>query len=99
MKVQAYCMVNPENVCDNVCVWDGNTNTWQPPTGYTMLVQETTPAMVWGWDGSDFVLVEEIGQGQIGFTWDGNALITNQPLPKSISELSNQPTSTGTQTL
>jgi hypothetical protein len=80
-------MVNPENVVDNVCVWNGDTNTWQPPEGYTMLVQATTPAMVWeavivDEKVTDWVLVEQIGQGQIGFTWNGTACVTNEPKPE-----------------
>lgn len=87
MVTQNYCMVNPDSICDNVCMWDGDTNTWQPPTGYTMLVQATTPAMVWSLDSSlvppDYVLVEQTGQGGIGFTWDGAVLTTNEPKPES----------------
>jgi hypothetical protein len=40
------------------------------------------------------VLSEVIGAGQIGFTWDGSVVITNEPQPKPIK----QPISTGTQT-
>lgn len=95
MILQNYCMINAENICDNICIWDGNTDTWQPPADYTMLVQATTPAMIWWWDGVDWVLTQVIGQGQIGFIWDGLILTTNQPKP----ELLKQPTTSGTKTI
>jgi len=82
MTTQNYLIIQ-ENVVINVCVWDGNTQTWTPPSDATMLVQATTPAMVWelNSDQTDYVLTEEIGEGQIGFTWDGTVLITNQAKP------------------
>ena len=88
---------NSTNVVDNVCLWDGNPDTWQPPQNYTMLVQATTPAMVWepNADNTDYVLTEQIGQGQIGFTWDESVLTTNEPKP----EIPAQPITTGMQTL
>ena len=80
---QNYCMINAENVCDNITVWDGNPDTWTPPPGYLMLVQADTMALVWLWDAAitDYVLAQEVGQGQIGFVWNGTELITNEPKP------------------
>jgi hypothetical protein len=81
---QDYLMINDStNTVENVVTWDGNPDTWQPPQGYTMLVQATTPAMVWGLnqDATDWILVEQIGVATIGFTWDGTACITYQPKP------------------
>ena len=77
-----------ENVVANICVWDGDTNTWQPPTDTTMLVQADTQAFVWtpvivDTKITDWVLTQELGQGQIGFTWDGSVLTTNQPKPSA----------------
>ena len=74
------------NVVDNICLWDGDTNTWQPPADTLMLIQATTPAMIWQTvivDGkiTDYVLEEQIGAGNIGFTWNGTVLTTNQPKP------------------
>lgn len=102
---QNYLIINESiNVVENVCVWDGNTNTWQPPSGYLMLVQATTPAMVWQEvivDGkvTDYVLVEQIGKGNLEFTWNGVACITNQPKPQLPEAALNQPMTEGTQTL
>jgi hypothetical protein len=97
MTIQNYLMVNEStNVVDNICVWDGDTNTWTPPSNTLMLIQETTPAMVWelSTDKTNYVLVEVLGAGEIGFTWNGTVLTTNQPQPSPIS----QPSTTGTTT-
>jgi hypothetical protein len=100
MTTQNYLMVNQStNVVDNICLWDGNVNTWTPPSDYLMLIQADTPAMVWVAtivDGkiTDWVLTEEVGKANIGFTWNGTACVTNQPKP----EIPVQPVATGMQT-
>ena len=89
MTVQNYLMVNEStNVVDNICLWDGNPDTWQPPAGYLMLVQATTMALVWIWDAAitDWVLAQQVGQAQIGFTWNGMECITNAPKPPAPKE-------------
>ncbi len=91
-------MVNEAtNVCENVCVWDGNPDTWTPPAGYLMLVQTDTMALVWTWDAAilDWVLTQAPGQGQIGFLWNGTELVTNETKPEPIV----QPETSGAQTL
>jgi hypothetical protein len=95
MATQNYCMVNESsNICDNVVLWDGNTDTWTPPAGYLMLVQATTPAKTWVWDAQANAWVLQVsGEGQIGYTWDGTYLITNEPQP------TEPPTIEGAQTL
>jgi hypothetical protein len=98
MNAQPYCMVDTTtNVCDNVVMWDGNQDTWTPPSDHLMLVQATTPSKVWSYDSGARVwsLVASTGAGQIGFTWDGTYLVTNEPQPA----VPTQPTTTGTQTL
>ena len=74
------------NVVDNICMWDGDTNTWQPPANTLMLVQAEVPAMIW--DAiivdkkiTDYVLIEVLGVANIGFTWNGVVCTTNQPKP------------------
>jgi hypothetical protein len=96
MTIQNYLMIQ-ENIVTNVCVWDGNTQTWQPPQDTTMLVQATTPTKIWELNAekTDYVLTDSIGDGSIGFTWDGSFAITNEPKPEILA----QPISTGTQTL
>lgn len=99
MTTQNYLMINEStNVVDNVCLWDGNPDTWQPPAGYLMLVQATTMALVWIWDSAipDWVLSQQMGQGQIGFTWNGAECVTNDPKPEPPQP---QPVTQGTQTL
>jgi hypothetical protein len=85
MTNQNYLLIE-NNIVTNIVVWDGDTNTWQPPADATMLVQATTPAMVWQMvlvndEITDWILVEQIGAAGIGFTWDGTACITNEPKP------------------
>ena len=94
---QNYLMVNKQtNVVDNVCLWDGNTQTWTPPPEYLMLVDATTPALVWFFDSAiqDYVLKQEMGAGGIGFTWNGTECVTNEPKPDPT-----QPITSGTQEL
>jgi hypothetical protein len=85
MTIQNYLVVE-NNVVTNVCVWDGDVNIWVPPLDATMLVQSTTPAIVWrlNSDKTDWVLTEVVGVGDIGFTWDGAVVTTNQPKPTSL---------------
>ena len=99
MTITNYLMVQ-ENVVTNTVLWDGNTETWQPPFDATMLILETTPTKVWDLVGIEYVLVDSIGNADIGFTYDGTYCTTNAPKPeinKTPSE--NQPNSSGTQTL
>jgi hypothetical protein len=95
MAIQQYFVVE-NNVVTNNIIWDGDTNIWQPPTNATMLVQATTPAMVWVYQPTTktFVLTEVVGAGDIGFTWNDSVLTTNLPKPA----VPTQPVSTGTQT-
>jgi hypothetical protein len=55
-------------------------------------------ALVWMWDApiKDWVLAQEMGGGQIGFTWNGTECLTNEPKPAPPS---SQPISQGTQSL
>lgn len=94
---QNYLIVE-QNIVSNVVVWNGDTSQWTPPQGSIALVQATTPAMVWELNTDNppvYVLTEEIGVGQIGFTWDGSALTTNQPSPPNPNQ--PQPVTLGTQ--
>jgi hypothetical protein len=90
MADQNYLLIQ-ENVVTNIVYWNGDVNTWQPPSDATMLVAATTPAMIWepvvvDEKITDYVLTEFIGLGTIGFTWDGNVLTTNQPKPPIPTE-------------
>ena len=96
MTTQNYLVVE-NNVVTNICVWDGDTNTWAPPADATMLIQADTQAKVWTYDkaSNTYVLTEELGAGAIGFTWDGSVLTTNEPQPTPPKE---QPVTSGTAT-
>ena len=105
MTTQNYLIVEANVVTNNV-VWDGNTQTWTPPTDSIQLIQATTPAMVWQpviVDGkiTDYVLAEQIGAGSIGFTWDGTNCITNESKPSMLAQTpaDGQPTTSGTTTI
>ena len=91
MTTQNYLIIESNVVTNNV-VWDGNPNTWQPPAGSVQVVDATTPAMIWQpvyeTDPTtqkiivvNWVLEEVLGAGDIGFTWNGSVLTTNQPKP------------------
>lgn len=97
MTTQNYLMINEStNVVDNICLWDGNVETWQPPANYLMLVQATTPTMIWvlNSDKTDWILGEKLGESAIGFTWNGSVLTTNEPKPNPPQA---QPVTEGTQ--
>ena len=95
MTIQNYLIVENNIVTNNVA-WDGNTQNWTPPADSIQLLQETTPAMVWEETPKvtppTYSLIEIIGAGSIGFTWDGTVLTTNEPKPS----IPTQPTTTGT---
>ena len=99
MENQNYLMVQNDAVI-NICVWNGDTSQWQPPSDVLMLVQATTPAFNWAWnaDLKDYELTESLGTGGIGYTWNGTACITNQTKP-TVPIAEEQPTTQGTQTL
>ena len=94
MTTQNYLVIE-NNVVSNVCVWDGDINTWTPPSDATMLIQADTNAMVWelNTDKTAYVLTEVLGAGAIGFTWDGSVLTTNEPQPEPPKP---QPVTSGT---
>jgi len=101
MTNQNYLIIE-SNVVTNIVVWDGNTNTWQPPSNSIQLTQDNTPAIVWELDKTvtpyAYKLVEQIGVGAIGFTWDGTVLTTNEPQP-IVPIANDQPSTFGTTTI
>jgi len=56
IMVSSWAMIL-NDVVENVCLWDGNGSTWQPPESYLMVViPEGSPVGIgWGWDGTNFV--------------------------------------------
>jgi len=100
MAAENYCMVDKDsNICENICVWDGNPDTWTPPSNYLMLAKATTLTKTWvlNADSTEYILVNSIGDGDTGWTWDGTYLTTNLPQP-TVEPLQTQPI-TGLQTV
>ena len=59
---QNYLMINEStNIVENICIWNGDVNTWQPPANTLMLVESTTPTLMWklNADKTDFELKEQ----------------------------------------
>ena len=111
---QDYLIIQ-NNVVTNNVTWNGDTNVWTPPPGSIALVKANTPAMVWVDFQTEFTpptvpptyvtkyeLREVMGVGDVGFTWDGSVLTTNQPDPQAnILHIARegQPQTTGTVTI
>ena len=84
--VEQNYLIIESNIVTNVCVWNGDTTQWTPPQGSIALIQATTPTMIWtpvivNEKITDWVLTEQIGGANIGYTWDGTTCITNEPKP------------------
>ena len=43
-----------DGVVINVCLWDGDLSTWEPPTGIEMQLATPECGIGWLWDGSQF---------------------------------------------
>lgn len=100
--VENYLLIDEStNIVDNVVMWDGNTNTWQPPENHIWMPQATTPALIWFWDAAikDYALEQQMGAASVGFTWNGTECVTNEPKPEPQQAAENQPETDGTQTL
>jgi hypothetical protein len=100
---QNYLIVE-QNVVTNVCLWDGDTTKWTPPSGSISLIQSTTPALIWmpvipTTKPPSWTLQEQTGAGAIGFTWDGSVLTTNEPQPQPPVAAENQPIASGVTTI
>lgn len=94
--MQNYCLIDEAtNICINICWWDGNTEAWSPPDGTFAFPQSTTPSKNWQLIDDQWVLVDSIGEGNIGFIWEDGYLVTNQPEPLPLV----QPITEGTQEL
>jgi len=85
MTIKNYLIIE-NNTVSNVVFWDGNPGTWEPPKNAVTLIASETPALVWGVlpNSLTHTIVEKIGEGKIGFTWDGSVLKTNAPKPPDL---------------
>lgn len=112
---QDYLIIQ-NNVVTNNITWDGDTTVWTPPLGSIALLKNNTPARIWVDVKQEvtpptvpprynivYELQEVIGVGDIGFTWDGSVLTTNEPDPQLENKLHiaspSQPSTTGTVTI
>jgi hypothetical protein len=43
-----------DGVVVNVCRWDGDLNTWQPPEGIVMQPAPDNVGIGWTWDGENW---------------------------------------------
>lgn len=82
MDIKEYLIIE-NNVVTNTVVWNGDTSIWTPPLNSICLLKENTPSKIWGVDSEkqEYVLQEVLGQGSIGFTWDGVCVTTNEEKP------------------
>lgn len=86
-KMKKNYLLIENNIVSNIIVWDGDTKVWSPPINAIAIEQEITPAIIWqeiieNEKIVDYIQKELIGAGQIGFTWNGSELITNQQKPE-----------------
>jgi hypothetical protein len=84
METQNYFAINTKNnICENTVVWDGKQESWTLVGDWLLLPQTTTPAKVWNYDvqTKTWFLDVHIGRGNIGFTWGGEHLVTNEDQP------------------
>jgi len=97
MITQNYLIVE-ENIVTNNVIWNGDVNIWMPPANSIQLIQNDTNAMIWVLLKGDtsYTLGEVLGAGQIGFSWNGSVLITNELQP---ADPKTQPLTTGMQTI
>jgi hypothetical protein len=94
---KTYYVVNSDNVCENIVLWDGSSG-WQPPENCTMLLVESTSVKNWELTKDGYALVTSTGTGSLGFTWDGAFLTTCEPKPEEV-EIPVEVKSIGVQTL
>ena len=83
MENKDYLIIQ-NNVVTNLVIWNGDVNTWTPPSGSIALIQESTLARIWVPDEAtqQYVLQAVLGAGGPGFTWNGTVLTTPDPQPE-----------------
>lgn len=65
------------NTVVNTIVADSNYN---PSEGFVVLDLETTKTKIWNYVDQELIQIQSIGNGGIGFTWDGEFLVS--PIPE-----------------
>lgn len=70
---------NQTNICDNTST-DPRPASEIQIAGYTIIDLEQTPSAGWGWNGTEWVMVDEnLGEGGIGDTYENGKLIEPKP--------------------
>lgn len=88
MEVKKYLMINTNtNICVNIILWDGDETNYKPPEGYILLTKDDIKAVNWYWTGTEWTLTEFMGQGEIGYTWDGEKLTTPYEKPEDLETI------------
>jgi hypothetical protein len=49
-----YAMIR-DGVVENVSLWDGDLNRWQPPEGIVCIPAPDHIGIGWSWDGSNWI--------------------------------------------
>lgn len=89
MTVQNYFLINTSTepkVCENIISWDPENSSWKPELGYVMIPVDTVIAIDWIWNqqSKSWTLGDVAGSASIGYTWNGEKLVTNRPMPEPI---------------
>lgn len=92
-------LIIQNDVVTNICLWNGDTNVWTPPENSIWMPQSTTKTKIWQLINNAPELIVSIGNSSIGFSWDGEFCITNDPPPKPITAAENQPIASGVQNI
>lgn len=53
--IERWAMVDGNGIVVNVCNWDGDLFTWQPPEGITMVRAGDDVGIGWTWDGQTWI--------------------------------------------
>jgi hypothetical protein len=73
-----YALVNKEtNTVDNIILWDGNINIWQPPETHQAVFAEDKLTLLWVWnsDLNDYEQKEFVDSLDLGLKWDGTKFV------------------------
>lgn len=94
-----YVINTTTKTVENIIIWDG-VSEWTPPDDHHVVAAISTPVKNWVFDSQskDYTL-QEFGQANIGFTWDGTYIISNLPKPVMTPENVKQVNVTGMQTV
>lgn len=91
-----WILIQPNGLIDNIVVWDGNPQTWQPPQGYTAAPYAEMDAKIWVLKDTDYVIEPGRRWPRIGDTLVNN-VIDPGPKPQYTPPTQPQPQHSGAQ--